>query len=378
MTTYRAAAIGDTGRGNYGHAIDLAWVGLPGVQYVAVADEDATGRHAAGVRTGAQRQYADYREMLEHERPDFVSVCPRWVDRHAEMVQACAAAGVRGVLLEKPMAGCLAECDAMLAACERAGTQLAVAHGRRFDPWVQRLRALLADGRIGPLRSISTHGKGDQRGGAEDLLVLGTHVLDLARLFAGEVAWAWGRVTQGGRDLEPGDVIDGAEGMGPSGGDGVVACYAFHGGVSATFESRREQGRGVPLFGLTLSGAEGILSYRCDQREPLYFYPRPAAEPGGDAAWTHLDAVDVELLADAPPACRRADLSRIQQQALDLIAAVEERREPYANGTDGRAAVEMVAAVMESHRLGRRAPFPLANRRNPYEVVLESAGRQRQ
>jgi predicted dehydrogenase len=306
-------------------------------------------------------------------RPDFVSVCPRWLNRHAEMVLACASAGVRGVFLEKPMAGSLAECDAMLEACTRHGTRLAVAHGRRFDPWVQRLRALLAGGRIGRLRAVAARGKGDHRGGAEDLMVLGTHVLDLARLFAGDVAWAWGRVTQDGRDLQAADVVDGAEGMGPSGGDGVVAHYRFRQGVDGSFESRRDQGRGVPLFGLTLYGTEGILSYRCDQRQPLYLYPRPAAEPGGDAAWMPLDAGAAGLPDDAPPACRRADLSRNQQQALDLIAAVEEGREPYAGGADARAAVEMVAAVMESHRLDRRVSFPLASRRNPYQVFLEGA-----
>ena len=127
---YRAAAIGDTGRGNYGHGLDLAWVNLPGVEYAAIADEDPTGRQAAQSRTGALRAYADYRQMLERERPHFVSVCPRWLNRHAELVLACAAAGVRGVFLEKPIAGSLAECDQMLAACERAGMRLAIAQGR--------------------------------------------------------------------------------------------------------------------------------------------------------------------------------------------------------------------------------------------------------
>jgi predicted dehydrogenase len=374
VSAYRAAAVGATGRGNYGHAIDLAWVALPGVDYAAVADEDPAGREAARARTGAQRAYADYREMLARERPDFVSVCPRWPDRHAEMVVACAQAGVRGVLLEKPMAAALVECDRMLDACRHHGTRLAVAHGRRFDPWVQRLRALLAAGRIGELRAIAARGKGDQRGGPEDLLVLGTHVLDLARFLAGDVAWAWGRVTRDGRDLAPADVADGAEGMGPSGGDGVVAHYAFRGGVAGSFESRRQQGCGVPLFGLTLHGTEGLLSYRCDAREPLYFYPHPAVEPGAPGEWVHLGADCADLPDDAPPAGRRGDLTRNQQQALDLIAAAEEQREPYASGADARAAVELVAAVMESHRLGRRVVVPLANRRNPYEAFRGSAG----
>lgn len=369
MTVYRAAAIGDTGRGDYGHGLDLAWVGLPGVEYAAVADSDADGRHAAGQRTGARRLYADYREMLDRERPDFVSVCPRWLDRHANMVIACAEAGVRGVFLEKPMARSLAECDAMLAACERAGARLAVAHGRRFDPWLQRLRALLSQGRIGELRTLSAHGKGDRRGGAQDLMVLGTHVLDLMRLFAGDVLWAWGRVTQDERDLEASDVADGAEGMGASGGDGVAAYYAFRGGAAGTFESRRDQGRGIPLFGLTLYGTDGILSYRCDLSERLFFHPRPAYEPGGDTEWTRLDAGCAETPADAPAACRRTDLSRNQQQALDLIESVETGRDPAANGADARAALEMIAAVAESHRLGARVPLPLANRENPYETL---------
>jgi predicted dehydrogenase len=277
--------------------------------------------------------------------------------------------------MEKPMAGSLAECDAMLAACERAGMRLAVAHGRRFDPWVQRLRALVLDGRIGPLRSLTARGKGDRRGGAEDLMVLGTHVLDLARLFAGDVAWAWGRVTHDGRDFGPDQVVDGAEGMGASGGDGVLAHYAFGSGVAGTFESRRDQGAGgTPLFGLTLHGADGTLSYRCDQREPLFHYPRPSAEPGSGAEWVHLDAGCAALPPDAPPACRRDDLSRNQQQALDLIDAVERGRDPYASGADARAAVEMVAAVMESHRVGARVPFPLANRENPYETFRRAGG----
>lgn len=83
--SYRAAAIGNTGRGNHGHGMDLAWVGLPGVNYAVVADEDLSGRQAAALRTGAPRAYADYREMLDRERPHFVSVCPRWLDRYRDV-----------------------------------------------------------------------------------------------------------------------------------------------------------------------------------------------------------------------------------------------------------------------------------------------------
>ena len=55
----------------------------------------------------------------------------------------------------------------------------------------------------------------------------------------------------------------------------------------------------------------------------------------------------------------------------ELVQAVEEDREVVfsSSGMDGRAAaIEMIMAVHESHRLGRRVYFPMENRENPYEV----------
>ena len=46
-TKYKVAVIGRTGRGNYGHGLDVVWKDIDGVQIVAVADEDEKGRAAA-------------------------------------------------------------------------------------------------------------------------------------------------------------------------------------------------------------------------------------------------------------------------------------------------------------------------------------------
>src|SRR5262245_58428155 len=100
---YRVAVIGRTGKGNYGHGLDVVWKALDNVRLVAVADEDEKGRAAAARRLGVANAYADYREMLEKERPQVVSVADRWLDAHKDMVVACARAGA-SVFLEKPMA----------------------------------------------------------------------------------------------------------------------------------------------------------------------------------------------------------------------------------------------------------------------------------
>src|SRR5213595_303678 len=75
--TWTAAIIGHTAHGNFGHNMDLVFNDRPGIEVVAIADPDEKGRAAAQQRSGARRAYADYREMLEKERPQLVGVCPR-------------------------------------------------------------------------------------------------------------------------------------------------------------------------------------------------------------------------------------------------------------------------------------------------------------
>src|SRR5215831_270804 len=102
MPNYRVAVIGHTGRGNYGHGLDVVWLQIPNAQIVAVADADETGRAAAQKRLAAKNAYADYRQMLQKERPHIVSVAPRWLDQHRDMVLACAESGA-SIFLEKPI-----------------------------------------------------------------------------------------------------------------------------------------------------------------------------------------------------------------------------------------------------------------------------------
>ena len=71
---YRAAAIGSTGKGNFGHGLDTALKGIDGVDLVAIADDDPKGLIAAGKKTGIANLYADYREMLTRENLDVVSI----------------------------------------------------------------------------------------------------------------------------------------------------------------------------------------------------------------------------------------------------------------------------------------------------------------
>jgi len=112
----------------------------PGVEVVAGADPYEEQRAAFRARWGVERLYADYREMLERERPDMVSACTSARPRPA-IVKDCAAAGVKAIWAEKPISFSLAEADEMVSACRHRGVKLAINCSRHWDGhWNQTRR----------------------------------------------------------------------------------------------------------------------------------------------------------------------------------------------------------------------------------------------
>ncbi len=376
-TTYRAAVIGRTGRGNYGHKIHRAYEGMSNVQIVAIADPDPDGRQQAAKETGAEHLYADYREMLEAEHLDLVNVCPRQPDCHEEMVVAAAESGVKGIICEKPFARTLEEADRMIEACERNGVKLAVNH-RRARPDERHTKSLVEQGAIGQLQVMRGYGTQDHRSGAQDLIVLGTHCLDEFLYFAGaDVAWAQGHVTQDGREVGLEDVREGDEEVGLLAGNRVSAYYAFKNGVAAHFESlpgRKSRGDSPAPFRVELFGTEGIIVVG----ESLSRYPHGLWTPWRtDGQWEKIILEKAEKGPDDGfKLSADGGVALVQTIAIELIAAIEEDREVVnvSSGRDGRAALEMIMAVHESHRQGRRVPFPMENRENPYETWRREGG----
>jgi predicted dehydrogenase len=361
---YRVAVIGRTGKGDYGHGLDGVWKALDNVEIVAVADENEKGRAAAAQRLKVTKTYADYREMLKKERPHVVSVALRWLDCHRDMVLACAELGV-SVFLEKPMCRTLAEADEMVAACEKHHVKLAIAHQTRYSPRLKRVRELIAAGLLGELLEMRGRGKEDSRAGGQDLMVLGTHLLDLMRYLAGDPRWCYARVSQAGKPVTRQDVRQGGEGMGPVAGDHIMASYGFDKGVVGHFASQKTKPGG--RFGLQIHGSKGIIQLTTGSLPAAYFLADPSWFPGrSKAAWKEITSAGVgkpEPLKDGGLGLANVWIAR------DLLHAMEKDRQPLGSMYDGRAALEMILAVYEAHRAKGPVEIPLKNRRHPLTML---------
>jgi predicted dehydrogenase len=364
MRKYRVAVIGRTGKGNYGHGLDIVWKTLDNVEIVAVADENDKGRAAAAQRLKAKNAYSDYREMLNKERPQIVSVADRWLDSHKDMVVACAQAGA-SVFLEKPMCRTLTEADEMVTVCERHHVKLAIAHQTRYSPRLQRVREMLAAGLLGDLLEMRARGKEDGRGGGQDLMVLGTHLMDLMRFLAGDPRWCFARVTQMGKPVIKADVREGGEGMGPVAGDQITAVYGFDKGTLGHFDTHRAKQGG--RFGLQIYGSKGIIHLTTGSLPAVYFLADPTWFPGkSKAVWQLVTSAGL----GKPEPLKDGGLGQGNMWiAKDLIRAIEQDRQPLGSMYDGRAALEMILAVYESHRLKGPVEFPLKNRRHPLTML---------
>ncbi len=352
---YRAAVIGRTGGGDYGHGYERIFAGLNNVVVEAIADENAEGLQKAAERSGAKRTYRDYREMLEQEKPDLVSIAPRLPDCHPAMALA-AIKVCRGIFMEKPFTETLAEADAILAAAETKGVKIQLAHNRRWTPDFVRARALIAEGFLGQVRQIRCQGKQDSRVGGEDMIVLGTHDFDFMRFCFGDPQWCQASVTMGGRDITRADVHRGHEPILVA-GDTIHALFAFPQNIMLHWSSvKTTEEWGGPQRGrwaFEIIGTRRILAYQ-DGFGFAYLDSPFLAHKDDRGKWLPLP----EPKTFAWPDHERHPIK-------SLIHALETDTQSICSGDDGRWTIEMLAAVYESQRTRARVSFPLADRTNP-------------
>lgn len=363
---YKVAVIGRTGRGNYGHGLDVVWNDIDQAEVVAVADANPQGRAAAAKRLKAPKIYADYRRMLEKERPQIISVAPRWLDCHHDMVLVCAEFGCH-VFLEKPMCQSLEQADAMIAALEKRNLKLAIAHQTRYSPALAHAKKAIDEGTLGDILELRGRGKEDRRGGGEDLMVLGTHVMDLMRFFAGDAKWCFASVRDDREHVAQKHVRDGAEGIGPLAGDEIHAVYRFDGVTMGYFSTHRARHGAAERFGLQVYGSRGILTMSTGAVPEIWFVEDPSWQPGrSKAQWKRISSDGI----DKPEPLKYPGLDYGNHLiVLDLIRAIETDTQPKGSMYDGRAALEMIMAIYESHRLGAPVELPLKNRKHPLSIL---------
>jgi myo-inositol 2-dehydrogenase / D-chiro-inositol 1-dehydrogenase len=148
MTQRNSLRFGVIGAGRIGkiHAENLA-TRIPGVEVAAIADVDLKAAQDLAVRLHVPVAVDDYHVLLSDPTIDVVAICSS-TDTHASLVVEAAQAG-KHIFCEKPIDHDLGKIDAALEAVEKAGVKLQIGFNRRFDPNFRKVRAMVAEGKIG-------------------------------------------------------------------------------------------------------------------------------------------------------------------------------------------------------------------------------------
>ena len=199
---YRVAIVGC---GGISRAHGDAWRNVPEIEIVGACDEKFEPLAHFATEYNVQNTYNDLRQMLEKQQPDIL-VIATWPSSHLKNVLEAVRCGVKGILVEKPIAVNATQLEQMIQVTERANILLMEAFMYRHHPLTLAVKQKIEEGAIGEVRyarsSFSTgltdrrnwRLRGDLGGGA--VMDLGCYCINIIRYLVGrepQSVWATGK-----------------------------------------------------------------------------------------------------------------------------------------------------------------------------------------
>jgi predicted dehydrogenase len=318
----------------------------PNARIVAMAEPDPTVLPVPFeefCRHYGARPYRDGVKMLEEEQLDAVSVCtnPRL---HRPMVEAAARQGV-AVLVEKPMAGTVEDCDAMIAACERAGVPLHMEFPmRQLAPLVE-LRRVVDEGKLGrPILAVAEYVSGlrpadhpwiwKMGDGSSPINENTCHIIDTVCFLLRDAD----RVRAEGGNFA---------GRGAPAPDGAVCTLHFRSGAVAALSGGAIATDEMAVRPrLSLYGTEGQAYVEGIYHE---FHRLVWARRGGPVVDRDYGGPKTLIYKEGPYAA----YSLIQPSLASFVDNVLHDRPPAVTGREGRENVRICLAIVESIHTGK-------------------------
>jgi myo-inositol 2-dehydrogenase/D-chiro-inositol 1-dehydrogenase len=309
------------------HAANLA--AHPEARLLHVVDVDREAARGLANRYGAR--VSDVADALDDPAVDAVLIASS-TDTHATLIERAARAG-KAIFCEKPIDLDLGRVDACLEVVAECGVPLALGFNRRFDPSFSALERSVREGKIGKMEMVSITSRDPAPPPVSYIKVSGglfrdmmIHDLDMARWLLGEEpveVFATGSCLVDPAIGEAGDIDTALVTLKTRSGalaqisNSRRASYGYDQRIEVLGEKGMVQAGNRTPTTVELSTREGVT-----RDKPLHFFLERYAE----AYVAELDA---------------------------FIAALKEGRMPAPGGEDGRMALKLADAALESFRTGR-------------------------
>lgn len=304
---------------------------IPGVEVAAVADVDSKMAQAAADQFHIPAAFEDYHAILSDPGIDAVAICSS-TDTHARIIVEAAQAG-KHIFCEKPIDFDLNKIDAALEAAEKAGVKLQIGFNRRFDPNFRRVRAMIAEGKIGTPQILRITSRDPAPPPISYVKVSGglfldmtIHDFDMARYLSGsevEEIYAAAGVMVDPAIGDAGDV------------DTAIITLRFANGAIGTIDNSRKAIYGYDQR-VEVFGSEGMVQANNNTPDQSI----------------HFDAEGVHSAKPLYFFLERYVESYIAEMKA-FVQSIRENTPPPVTGIDGRIPVVMGMAAKKSYLEGR-------------------------
>ena len=379
----KTAMVGCGGAAWIGH---LPWLWEnPHVELVATCALDESHAQQAAERWGAPHAYSDFDQLLSELPLDAVVIAtpPK---THAGLATAAIERGIH-VLLEKPMATSMAECDAIIRTLDGKRTVFTLSHEKRFNPGFEKIKEIITNGWLGDVFYLVVHWSAavrldpqvlcppdyrdsyrwrwtDPDAGGGILADHLPHYVDLWRWWTkSELASVDAEALNVRRDL-----IGDQELGGPHEDFGVV-LMKFENGAIGMFETGNA-GRGLsPIqqigsgtgewseYGM-IYGTRGhlvfdVLPWDSPELPRIMMFSLENRQPA-DRGWFQVELPDPYRAPGGPLSPTSNPHHQFKRQMDHFVDCIREGGQPRVTAADGRATIAATEAVYESVRTGNR------------------------
>ena len=276
--------------------------------------------------------YKDYKEMLDVEKPEIVSVVTG-DHLHADItVEAASRPSTRAIICEKPIATRLEDADRMIEACEANNVVLSIEHSRRWHPSYLDAREMIRSGELGELKTIVT----DMFSPRAMMFRNGTHLIDMICFFAeSDPAWVTAEIEEG---FDHFTEYTGDGGHDPATDPDTAAYIRFRNGVRAFFNCRKMMFPGSQMY------------LQCDNGR-IEISDRESVLIHGSTPWAW----------SRQPLVRRSFIHQHQGAFVpEIVDLLDNGGDPVSPAREARKTLELMLAILKSHHTGNvRVDFPL-------------------
>jgi len=307
--------------------------------------------------------YLKIDELIRKEKIDLAIVCTPHPFHLNPTVEA-ANAGAH-VLVEKPLASTLEDCDKMIAACYHAGVKLGVVSQRRWYEPVKRVKDAIVAGKIGkPVfgtinmlgwRDKTYYDADEWRGtwkmeGGGVLVNQAPHQLDILLWYMGEIDEVYGQWRNLNHPyIEVEDTAVAIIKFKNGGIGNIIVSNSQKPGIYGKVHVHGENGSSV---GVQTDGGAMFIAGMSNILEP------PVNDiwsvPGEEKMLDEWKKSDSEHFNSIDPM-----VYYMERQIEDFLLALEQGKDPLVNGEEGRRTVELFTAIYRSTRDNKPVKFPL-------------------